>query len=148
MSKRPAAGIETYKDERLMWQAALDQNGLRFKCKDRNQAIRTIQRLHVFRALDRNNTIEGTWSIFDDFIIKNPDKNNMIVIERRTILEDLVITTLDGQPVDLDASRRAIRDLDDEKTRKYWRDQGIRESDIDRTLGAHDIDPNKPLDLE
>lgn len=160
---RPPAGIETYKAERLLWQSALQQQGLTIRCPTKTKTMQLIQRLHVFRSLDRNNSYEKTYSIFDDYIIRHPDTLT-IVIELRTMLNDLVITTPDGTPADLDSARIAIDALDAAKSEQWMRQSGLyKESEIiaahkqptldeerarERQANKKQVDPDKPLGLE
>lgn len=132
---RPPAGIETYKAERLLWQSALTTNGLTIRTKTRNDCLQLIQRLHMFRALDRKNSFEGNYSIFDDFVVKNPGKDTTIVIERRATLESVVVLAPDGRPADLQEAQQQIDALDSPKIERFMREQGL-------------FNPNKPLDLE
>lgn len=140
---RPAAGIETYKNERLLWQTVLQQNKLTIKCPTRTKAMQLIQRLHAFRVLDRNNSFEGTNSIFDNYIIRHPNKDVVVVIEPRNILEELILLLPDGTTPDLQRAQRDINDLDRAKSDAFVRDAGL-----DRQEHKLQIDPNKPLDFD
>ena len=133
---RPKAGIEAYNNERIIWQSVLQQNKLAFRCADRAKTIQQIQRLHTFRMLDRANTFEGTYSFFDNYVIKNPDKGTTIIIEPRSPIEDLEILT---PGVSFEEARQQIADNDRTKSDAVIRDLGYDPSQIN---------PDAPLDLE
>lgn len=138
---RPAAGIDTYKRERVLWQSVLQNNKLQIKCDTRAKTIQLIQRLHAFRSLHRRESFSGDVSIFDDYVITNPGKDNIVVIEPRYTMDDLEILTPN---VDLQRARDDIQSLDAAKQTNI--DKEIEQLEYEQAR-KHKIDPDKPLDL-
>jgi hypothetical protein len=139
---RPRAGIETYKNERLLWQSVLQHHHIKMHCPTRTKTLQLIQRLHAFRVLHRAKSFSGDYSIFDDYIIRNPDKGTTIIIERRSSLDEIQIET----PVDLKRAQYEIESLDNAQPTNIDNEIQQLERKYEQTRKLK-IDPDKPLDL-
>lgn len=135
---RPAAGIEAYRNERHLWHAAVQSTKpIIIRCASRTEALQTIQRMHIYRALDRKNSFDGTYSALDQFILKNPGKSTTIIIEKRVSIDNLIIETIDGDPIDKEELKQDILAQDNYKHDPYA-----------TTAHDDDYDPDGPPDLE
>jgi len=128
-----------YKEERRIWQATISAGGMTIRCGTPNKAVQMLQRLHMCRTLDRRNSFDGKYTVFDDYIVRHPARGTEIVIEKRAGLGDIELVTPAGTPPDLDQAQREIDDLDNYKSDEYLRDIG---------LDPSQINPDAPLDLE
>lgn len=142
---RPRAGFDSYKDVRPIWSAAATYGGIAHECATHKHAKELIQRLHAFRVLDRKRSFDGVYSIYDDFIVTNPEPTRIVI--RRRVVEGTTLT-LNGEPIDMDLIHRRLKTDDDINAEQTLRDLGIDTQRVEDRAKKLQIDPDKPLDFE